>query len=91
MEQLTSMRGSQIDVLENLIKKCSPHFMKVGGYTQMNKAFYRRSGNKTSDEQINRVNALLDKGWPVKQIAPEVGVSTQTVRNIKRKMLTPSE
>ena len=91
MEQLTSMRGSQIDVLENLIKKYSPHFLKVGEYTQMNKAIYRRSGNKTSDEQINRVNQLLDKGWAVKQIAPEVGVSTQTVRNIKRKMLTPSK
>ena len=91
MEQLSSMRGSQIDVLENLIKKYSPHFLKVGEYTKMNKALYRRWGNKTSDEQINRVNTLLDKGWAVKQIAPEVGVSTQTVRNIKRKLLTPSK
>ncbi len=91
MEQLSEIRGSQFEILENLIKKYSPHFLRVGEYTQMNKATYQRSGNKTSDEQINRVNTLLDKGWPVKQIAPEVGVSTQTVRNIKRKMLTPSK
>jgi len=91
MEQLTSIRGSQYEILENLIKKHAPRLMRIGDYIKPPTPDNKRKCNRTPSHLIKKAKKLLDEGWPVSFIAEALSLSGQTVRNIKRKLLTPSK